>query len=456
MKQRLLVIDDEAGICSSLSFAFEDRFEVEAYTDPQAGLARAADEGFDLCFLDLRIGITDGLSILDGLMALAEPPAVVMMTAFGSIASSVEAMRRGAFGYVTKPLDMDELTVVATQALDNRTLHRKVEYLSHELEGRYGHAGMVGKSPGMNKLFSLVERLKDVDTTVIIQGESGTGKELVARALHYSGRRKTEPFVEVNCAAIPEALLEGELFGYRRGAFTGAVEARIGRFAYAGSGTLFLDEIGDMPVAIQAKLLRALQERSITPLGSNEAVRVSARVVAASNIDLAAEVEAGRFRKDLYFRLKVMELYIPPLRERMEDIPLLLAHFIHKYNAELSREVRGLTEEARRHLLAWHFPGNVRELANLVERAILLSDSPYIDVDDLPEELLGRPPDCADLDDRTVFRYLAGRRLDEVEEGVIRETLARNAGKRKQSADELGISERGLRNKLSQYGLGRD
>jgi two-component system response regulator AtoC len=456
MKQRLLVIDDEAGICSSLSFAFEDRFVVEAFTDPRTGLARAADEGFDLCFLDLRIGTTDGLSILDGLMALAEPPAVVMMTAFGSIASSVEAMRRGAFGYVTKPLDMDELTVVAVQALDNRNLHRKVEYLSHELEGRYGHAGMVGKSPGMNKLFSLVERLKDVDTTVIIQGESGTGKELVARALHYSGRRKTEPFVEVNCAAIPEALLEGELFGYRRGAFTGAVEARIGRFAYAGTGTLFLDEIGDMPPAIQAKLLRALQERSITPLGSNEAVKVSARVVAASNIDLTAEVEAGRFRKDLYFRLKVMELYIPPLRERMEDIPLLLAHFIRKYNAELSREVRGLTEEARRCLLAWHFPGNVRELANLVERAILLSDSPYIDVDDLPEELLGRPPDCAELDDRTVFRYLAGRRLDEVEEGVIRETLARNAGKRKQSADELGISERGLRNKLSQYGLGRD
>jgi two-component system response regulator AtoC len=273
--------------------------------------------------------------------------------------------------------------------------------------------------------------------------------------LHYSGRRKTEPFVEVNCAAIPEALLEGELFGYRRGAFTGAVEARIGRFAYAGTGTLFLDEIGDMPPAIQAKLLRALQERSITPLGSNEAIKVSARVVAASNIDLAVEVEAGRFRKDLYFRLKVMELYIPPLRERMEDIPLLLAHFIHKYNGELSREVRGLTEEARRQLLAWHFPGNVRELANLVERAILLSDSSYIDVDDLPEELLGRPTDCADLDDQTVFRYLAGRRLDEVEEGLIRETLARNAGRRKQSADELGISERGLRNKLSEYNLGR-
>ena len=456
MKQRLLVVDDEGGICSSLSFAFEDRFEVEAFTDPQAGLARAADEGFDLCFLDLRIGTTDGLLVLDGLMALPTPPAVVMMTAYGSIASSVEAMRRGAFGYVTKPLDMDELAVVAAQALDNRSLHRKVEYLSHELEGRYGHAGMVGKSPGMNKVFSLVERLKDVDTTVVIRGESGTGKELVARALHYSGKRKTEPFVEVNCAAIPEALLEGELFGYRRGAFTGAVEARVGRFAYAGSGTLFLDEIGDMPPAIQAKLLRALQERNVTPLGGNEAVRVNARVVAASNIDLAAEVEAGRFRKDLYFRLKVMELYIPPLRDRMEDIPLLLSHFIQKYNTELAREVRGLTEEARRRLLAWHFPGNVRELANIVERAILLSDSPYIHVDDLPDELLGRSSACGDLDDTAVFRYLAGRRLDEVEEGVIRETLARNSGRRKQTADELGISERGLRNKLSQYGLGRD
>ena len=456
MKERLLVIDDEAGICSSLSFAFEDRFEVEAFTDPQAGLSRASEDGFDLCLLDLRIGTTDGLCILDGLMALPEPPAVVMMTAFGSIASSVTAMQRGAFGYVTKPLDMDELSVVITQALDNRNLHRKVEYLSHELEGRYGHSGMVGKSPGMLKLFSLVDRLKDVDTTVVIRGESGTGKELVARALHYSGKRKTEPFVEVNCAAIPEALLEGELFGYRRGAFTGAVEARVGRFVYAGSGTLFLDEIGDMSPAIQAKLLRALQERSVTPLGSNEAIKVSARVVAASNIDLAAEVEAGRFRKDLYFRLKVMELYIPPLRERLEDIPLLLAYFIRKYNTELSRDIRGLSEDARRRLLEWPFPGNVRELANVVERAILLSDSSYIEVDDLPEDLLGKAAACGDLDDKAVFRYLAGRRLDEIEQGVIRETLSRNGGRRMQSAVELGISERGLRNKLNQYGLGRD
>jgi two-component system response regulator AtoC len=453
MPERVLVIDDEAGICSSLRFALEDRYSVEACTDPAVGLARATDNAFELCLLDLRIGTVDGLDVLSGLLALPEPPAVLMMTAYGSITSCVEAMRRGAYGYLTKPLDMDELLTVVAQALDHRALHRRVAYLSRELENRWGYAGMVGRSPGMRKVFSLVERLKDVDTTVVIRGESGTGKELVARALHHSGNRRTEPFVELNCAAIPESLLEGELFGYRRGAFTGAVQSHTGKFAFAGRGTLFLDEVGDLPPSLQGKLLRALQERAVTPLGANESVRIDARVIVATNRDLAVEVEAGRFRKDLYYRLNVMEIYLPPLRLRDGDIPLLVAHFMERFNAALGKDLRGFTAEANRAVLDWPFPGNVRELANLVERAVLLADTPWAGLTELPDELQSRLPACPELDDSLVFDHLAGRRLDAIERGVIQAALQRNQGRRKATATELGISERGLRYKLELYGL---
>jgi len=290
---RILIIDDEAAICSSLGFALEDRYRVRSELSARAGLRAAKYEGFDLVLLDLRIGEADGIATLSELCKLPDPPVVIMMSAYGTIESSVEAMRRGAFGYLQKPLRIDELVAQVEQALEYRRLDRRVEYMSHELEARYGYAGIVGKSAGMRRVFELVERLKDVDTTVVVRGESGTGKELIARALHYSGKRKAEPFVEINCGAIPEALLEGELFGYRRGAFTGAVDARQGKFAYAGEGTLLLDEIGDMPPPLQVKLLQVLQQKEVTPLGANSPEKVNARVVAATNADLAALVEAG-------------------------------------------------------------------------------------------------------------------------------------------------------------------
>ena len=450
---RILIIDDEAAICSSLAFALEDRYAVASEVDADAGLRRAADEGCDLVLLDLRIGEADGIETLSALRRLPDPPVVIMMSAYGTIESSVEAMRRGAFGYLQKPLRMDELAAQVEQALAFGRLNRRVELLSHELESRYGYGGILGKSAAMRRVFELVERLKDVDTSVVVRGESGTGKELISRALHYSGKRKAEPFVEINCGAIPEQLLEGELFGYRRGAFTGAVDARQGKFAYAGSGTLLLDEIGDMPLALQVKLLQVLQQKEVTPLGANAPVKVSARVVAATNADLAALVESGAFRRDLYFRLKVVEIFVPPLRERREDIPLLVNHFVAAFSRDTGKDVRGVSAEAARRLLEYDYPGNVRELANAIEHGVLMVDGPTLVSADLPRELGGAPAACPEPAEVDVAAFLGGKRLDEVEALAIAAALRRHGGRRRETAESLGISERGLRNKIQEYGL---
>jgi two-component system response regulator AtoC len=325
--------------------------------------------------------------------------------------------------------------------------------MSHELEARYGYAGIVGKSAGMRRVFELVERLKDVDTTVVVRGESGTGKELIARALHYSGRRKAEPFVEINCGAIPEALLEGELFGYRRGAFTGAIDARQGKFAYAGSGTLLLDEIGDMPPSLQVKLLQVLQQKEVTPLGANSPEKVNARMVAATNADLAALVEAGSFRRDLYFRLKVVEIVVPPLCDRREDIPLLANHFISTFSREQGKQVRSLSREAARRILEYDYPGNVRELANVIEHGVLMADSEMIRPEDLPPEFVKGTVKCPEPAAGEFESWLGGKKLDEIEALAIRAALERSGGHRGNTARSLGISERGLRNKLRDYHL---
>lgn len=450
---RILIIDDEAAICSSLTFALEDQNTVASATDAATGLRLAADEGFDLVLLDLRIAGTDGIEVLSALRRLPDPPVVVMMSAYGTIESSVEAMRRGAFGYLQKPLRMDELAAQVVQALEYGRLNRRVEHLSHELEARYGYGGIIGKSASMRRVFELVERLKDVDTTVVVRGESGTGKELISRALHYSGKRKAEPFVELNCGAIPEALLEGELFGYRRGAFTGAVDARAGKFAYAGSGTLLLDEIGDMPLALQVKLLQVLQQKEVTPLGANAPIKVNARVVAATNADLAALVESGAFRRDLFFRLKVVEIFVPPLRERRDDIPLLVSHFIAAFSLDMGKDVKTVSTEAARRLLDYDYPGNVRELANAIEHGVLMADGPAIRSGDLPQEFGGVGTACPEPAEADIAGFLGGKRLDEVEALAIRAALACHAGHQRLTAESLGISERGLRNKLKDYGL---
>lgn len=449
---KILIIDDERAICSSLQFALEDDYEVKATTSPQEGLEWIKQDRFDLCLLDLKIGEVDGIQVLTELKKLQPDLLVIMMTAYGSISSSVEAIKKGAYSYLTKPLHMEELFSLLKQAMQFLELNRQVEYLSKELGKKYRYEGLIGKSPLMQNVFQLIDKVKDIDTNVLITGESGTGKELVARAIHFSGKRKKEHFEVVNCAAIPEHLLESELFGHEKGAFTGAVTRREGKFQLAQNGTIFLDEIGDMPLSLQAKLLRVLQQREVTPLGSDKTIKLNVRIIAATNRDLKQAVQEERFREDLYFRLNVIEIALPPLRERRQDLPFLCQHFIQLFRQSLGKEIKGISSEAYQALMDYDYPGNVRELANIIESAMVIADGEYIELKDLPDEVRRDPPlliNPADVE--TSVKALVGLPLKEIEKMVILETLKRNNQHRKKTATMLGISERGLREKLKQY-----
>jgi two-component system response regulator AtoC len=451
---KILIIDNEAAICSSLQFALEDEHDVKTTIDPFQGLEWVKEESFDLCLLDLKIGEVNGIEVLNEIKKVQNEMIVVMMTAYGTISSSVEAMKKGAYSYLTKPLHMEELFSLIKQALQYQYLNRQVEYLSQELEKKYGFEGIIGKSPLMKNVFQLIEKVKDIDSNVLISGESGTGKELVARAIHFSGKRRKEHFEVLNCAAIPEHLLESELFGYEKGAFTGAFVKREGKFTLAQEGTIFLDEIGDMPLALQAKLLRVVQEREVTPLGSDKTIKLNVRIIAATNQNLKKAIAKGTFREDLYFRLNVVDIGLPALRDRRQDLPFLVQHLIQKFNVELGKEIKGLSAELHHCLLKYHFPGNVRELANIVESAMVFTDGPYLQLDDVSEEIKVEQatlPALAEKDVGAVAETLAGIPLKKVEELVIIATLQKNKGHRKKTAQMLGISERGLRDKINQY-----
>lgn len=455
MSRRILIIDDEPGICSALTLALEDRYEVTATTSPYEGLRLFRTQCFDVCLVDLRIGTYDGIAVLEQIKAFDANAAVILMTAYSSISSAVDSIKRGAYSYVTKPLNIDELVLVIEQALKYRELNERVQYLSRELQDKYEYSGLIGRSPAMKNVFTLIEKLKDVDTTVLITGESGTGKELVARALHYSGRRKAEYFAAVNCSAIPEGLLEEELFGHKKGAFTGAVEDREGKLEFADGGSLLLDEVGDMPLALQAKLLRVLQEKQVTPIGSNERRTIDVRIIAATNKDLKKLVQEGKFRQDLYFRLNVVEIKMPALRDRKQDLPLFFAHYIQKYAAEFKRPVTGLSKEVERLLMRYDYPGNVRELANILEYAVLMCEGATINLSDLPPSVT-QYQDTARHQQGIFSEDLVGLTLREIEKRVISATLERHNGHRKRTAETLGISEKGLRNKIAEYRIGQE
>jgi two-component system response regulator AtoC len=380
------------------------------------------------------------------------------MTAYGSIMSSVDAIKKGAYTYLTKPLDLNLLEGSITQALEHQRKNEKVHYIDNELENKYTYNGIIGKSPGMKKVFTMIEKLKDVDTSVVVTGESGTGKELVASAIHYSGKRKDGNFVEINCAAIPEGLLEEELFGHKKGTFTGALADKQGKFEYANNGTIFLDEIGDMPFKLQSKLLRVLQQKRFTPLGSNIPVELNVRVVAATNRDLKKLVEEGKFRGDLYFRLNVFEINLPALREKRQDLPLLYNYFINFYNKEMNKSVVGLSKEAEDCLLNYNYPGNVRELSNIIECAVLLAKDDIIEAENLPVEVQNKKNNVNDeldlnMGTSIVTESLIGLTLQEAEKKLIKAALDLNNGHKKATATMLGISERGLRYKINEYGL---
>lgn len=451
MKPSICIIDDEPSICVSLQFALKGQYAVKTFNSSLPALSSIEEEGTDIVLLDLRLGSESGLEILKRIKRINAHIEVIMMTAFGSIGSSVEAMKEGAFSYLTKPINLEELKAILQQAYAVRKLNDQIHYLSDALESKSRYDDIVGESPPMQRVYMLIDKVKDIDTHVLITGESGTGKELVARAIHETGRRHDEHFIVVNCAAIPENLLELEFFGYKRGAFTGAVQDKKGKLELADNGTLFLDEIGDMPQNLQSKLLRALQEKEFTPVGGNRQIKFNAHIIAATNRNLSKMVEEGRFREDLYYRLNVMEIKMPPLRERTGDIPILCNYFLGKFSAELNKPIRAITPEAVQKLESLHYPGNVRQLANILEYACILCTDGVIQVGDFPDDV-GRPQ-SAHTPDEIIDRYLERHSLREIERRAIEATLRYCEGHRAATADRLGISKRGLLNKLKEYGI---
>lgn len=454
MRSKVLIIDDEKSICEVLGFALKTKYIVDYAVDPYEGMAKLRDNDFDVVLLDLRLGSVSGLDILKEVRSVSLRSAVIMMTAYGSEQVSVEAMKLGAFSYLTKPLDMEALKVLVAKAVEHVKMADEISYLSEELKGKNSEEIIVGQNPKMRKVFSLVDRVKNVDSNVLITGESGTGKELIARRIHEKGLRKNNRFVTVNCAAIPENLLESEFFGYKKGSFTGATTDRKGKFALADKGTLFLDEIGEMPVYLQAKLLRVLQEKAIVPVGGWEEQKVDVRIVAATNRDLKQMVKDGTFREDLYYRLNVMEIHIPPLRERREDIPAFCDYFIKKFNREQKKSVKGLSESAKKLLMEYDYPGNIRQLANIVERAMIITTGEYISplaliLDTRANVSAEEPKDV----EESLLDLLEGKSLKEIECLAIEAALRASGGKKAIAARSLGISERGLWYKIKEYGL---
>lgn len=451
MNRTVYIIDDEPSICVSLQLALKNLYRVKTFTSSLPALANMEAEGADIVLLDLHLGEENGLEVLERIKRIDPNTEVIMMTAFGSIDTSVNAMQKGAFTYLTKPINIEELKVIMQQASNIRKLNEKIYYLSDQLESKSRFDAIIGESAPMQRVYMLIDRVKDIDTNVLITGESGTGKELVARAIHNAGKRYRERFVVVNCAAIPENLLELEFFGYKRGAFTGAMQDKKGKLEQADNGTLFLDEIGDMPLGLQSKLLRALQDKEFTPVGGSTPIKVDTRILAATNRDLPALIAEGRFREDLYYRLNVMEIKLPPLRERQGDIAILGNYLLGKFSAELNKPIRAITPEAKEMLERLPYPGNVRQLANILEYACILCQDGVISKEDFPEYVTrtdGTGPSGDSIDD-----YLSSHSLKDIEKRAIEATLQRCGGKRVATAAQLGISKRGLLNKLKEYGV---
>jgi len=448
---KVLIIDDEPSILTALKFALEDEFEVYITANVREGLEIIENNDIDIVLLDLYLGEYHGLEVLGVIKTRYPGVIVIAMTAYGSIESSVEAIQRGAYYYITKPIDMNSLKILMKKALDYKNLSKEVEDLKRDKsQEEFSMSEIVSTSKAMMNVFDVISRVKDLDINVLISGESGTGKELIAKAIHYTSKRKDKPLVSVNCAAIPYNLLESELFGYEKGAFTGASQRMKGKFELANGGTLLLDEIGDMDIGMQAKILRVLEERKITPLGSETPIPLDIRFLAATNLNLEEEVEKGNFREDLLFRLKVITIEVPPLRNRKEDIPVLTQHFLNKYSKEFNKDIQGVLPSAAEALESYDYPGNIKELKNIIQRAVALANNEFISLQDLPAELLSNLELKGDRDCIPVY---IGERLDDVEKKVILETYDFFQNNKRKTAKTLGISERSLYNKLNEYGV---
>ena len=386
MNTSVLIVDDEQEIRDSLSEVLTDE-DYLTYTaeNGEVALSMLEEQHFDIIISDIKMPKLDGVTLLRKVKEQAPDTFVILITSYGSTETAIEAMRHGAIDYVLKPLDSDELILRIKNIVLHKDLLREVRFLRQEISSKYNYEHIIGESVAMKSMYRLIDKVAPSTSTVLVAGRSGTGKELVARAIHARSERAHRPFVAINCGAIPDTLFESELFGYKKGAFTGASKDKDGVFKAAAGGTLFLDEVGEIPLQVQVKLLRVIETREIKPLGSNTLIPINVRLIAATNRDLAKEVEQGTFREDLYYRLNIIEIYLPALSERKDDIPLLVNHFINKYNGELKRRIMGVENDAMKLLVNYNWKGEVRELENIVERAVLLSDGDTITVDDFPK-----------------------------------------------------------------------
>ncbi len=454
MKTRILVVEDEDKLRRVVALQLESAgYEVVAAATAEEGLKLV--EGVSLVLTDLRLPGMDGMALLAAIARQNARVPVVVMTAYGTVEIAVEAMKQGAVDFLPKPFSLDHLMAVVRKALEVQTLREENVQLKEELGRRYRVDNIVGSGSRMQEILASVMRVAPTRATVLLCGESGTGKDLIARAIHHHSPRQARPFVKINCTSIPENLMESELFGYEKGAFTGANAAKPGKFEQADTGTVFLDEIGDVPTAIQVKLLRVLQEREFERLGSNKTRQIDVRVIAATNVDLRRALEEGNFREDLYYRLNVFPLTIPALRDRREDIPALAEHFLRKFAAETESSVRAISESARQKLVAYDWPGNVRELENVIERSLLYCGGDTLRPDDIH---LDHAPKRASANGNgggaVVDDFLPdGVTLDDHERQLIREALRRANGNKSQAARLLGLTRNALRYRLSQMGL---
>src|SRR5213593_3211918 len=444
----LLIADDDPGLRQSLERTLtREGYRVILASDGNAALERLQAGGVDLVLTDLKMPGLSGIELLRACKAIAPEVDVILLTAFGTVEEAVKAMQEGAYDFLTKPFQCAQLLRLIRQALERRDLIQQNRALQQRLDDLLQQGAVIGSSPAFRRMMTLLEQVAGSSATVLVQGESGTGKELVARTIHARSARSRGPFVAVNCAALPETLLESELFGYEKGAFTGAAGRKEGRFELAHGGTLFLDEVGDLSLVTQPKILRVLQEGEFERLGGTRTLQVDVRIVAATNQDVAEMVKEKRFREDLYYRLNVITVRVPPLRERPEDIRVLAQHYLRVYGAKNSRKLEGFTGEAIDRLEAYAWPGNVRELENLIERSVLLARKDRIDAEDLPEEVMGvkRPP-------RDAILELIGTPLADIERRLLDETLRITGGNKTQAAKLLGIDVRTVARKLERRG----
>jgi putative PEP-CTERM system response regulator len=452
----VLIVDDEVGVRESLKMILKKDYDVFLAKDAEEAFLQIKEHSPDVILLDIILPDLDGLKVLEKIKQNEPDIVVIMITATNTAKTAVEAMKLGAYHYVTKPFDNDELRLIISRSLSEKALKQELIFRREEMDKSFDFGNILGKSKGMKDIFKMVKQIADSKSTVLIMGESGTGKELISRAIHYNSNRKNYPFVTINCAAIPETLIESELFGHEKGAFTNAIEKKLGRFEVAHQGTLFLDEIGELSLTTQAKILRFLEEKEFNRVGGSKTIKVDVRLITATNKDLNQMIKKGSFREDLYYRINVVPIVIPPLRERKEDIPILIDHFINKFSVENNKNVKGINKEALEFLMQYEWPGNVRELENLIERVIALTSNEYIPANELPYSFKNIPKinglKESVLDGKVSFLQAE----EEFEKEVILDALKKTNYIQSHAAEILGISRRILKYKMDKLGINQN